>query len=160
MPEFDSYEQAYLASHPHIDIREELLKKAERRIRSAKILLFVVGGLNIFLGGLIYYQYHQWQDPVIIASAIIGFIFIALGILAQKWTVQATLAGLVLYSVCVIFQIINSPSTFYNGIALKFLIVFSLIRGFIAARDVKRLREEIGKLDEAAERELPMDMMQ
>ena len=51
----NSYEQAYLDKKANEDPREAILLKAERKIKDARLILYILGGIMLLFGFLFYF---------------------------------------------------------------------------------------------------------
>ncbi len=70
----DAYEQAYLDNKAKEDPREKLLKKAEKKIRDARIILIIIGAFMI-VGSLALYLINKAALSDTVFNGIYGSLF-------------------------------------------------------------------------------------
>ncbi|MFT7344721.1 MAG: hypothetical protein ACI9XP_001309 [Lentimonas sp.] len=125
-----------------LKIKKGNLADKKKSIRKAKIILFVLGGLNIAAGlslGLII----RVDINVLITTFIIGSIYLSLGFWANKKPFQAILIGFFVYISTVTMSGVIDPSTLYKGLLWKGLIIAGFIYGIRAVKDAKAIEEEL-----------------
>lgn len=130
-----------LLNEVHVMTRED-----RKHIGNAKVALYVVCGLHVL--GAIIASFRGTEDQVVniwIETVIIAGAFLVLSMLAEKWTFQALLIGLIVYVLYQGFYMFIEPANIYRGLILKIVIVIYLARGLIYAYDVEKARRELKK---------------
>lgn len=152
----DAYEQAYLENKAQEDPREKLLKKAERKIRDARIILIIIGAFML-VGSLALYLINKFPSGDTIFNAIYGSLFFVLALLVKKYPKPITAIGIALYAIKIGMGILIDPATVLQGIFFRIIFFAALIAAYKAADDVARLRNELGLLDEKELINQPID---
>jgi len=111
--------------------------KLRRRYRNAYIALYVIGGLTILLGLVVALGRVQFLPEVF---AVEGAILIVFGYFAMRGSVLALGVATGLYA---IDGVLTVASGSYQGIVIRVLILYFLVQGLMALRELKR-RESMG----------------
>jgi hypothetical protein len=130
-----------LLNEVHVMTRED-----RKHIGNAKIALYVVCGLHVL--GAIIATFRGTADQVVdiwIEAVIVAGAFLVLSMLAEKWTFQALLIGLIVYILYQGLYIVIDPSNIYKGIIVKIAIIIYLSRGLIYAYDVEKAKKAFKK---------------
>jgi DNA-directed RNA polymerase subunit M/transcription elongation factor TFIIS len=121
---------------------------ASGSLRTAQVILIIVGVLTILLNGFLFLQAENEVDAVMRGGDAqidrgslllfvrvfygafmgLGVAFIALGILVYKFPVFCPVAGLVLYILGIAVTGILDPATLIKGIVLKVIFIIALIK--------------------------------
>lgn len=156
----DEFGQRYIDQQKNIDPRERLLKKAEEKIKYARIWLLLVGVCTVALPLILYFWInHQENGIATLINCSIGLVFIGLAIWVNSKPKVATICGLGFYLLVMIFSAIADPDTLTKGLFIKVLVVASLVNGFRAARQAEALRKELQILDISDPEQVPMDQI-
>ncbi len=156
----DEYGQRYIDSRKDIDPREQILFKAEGRVKNARLWLILVGCFTIILAIVYYFGiYNQTNMLATAIDASIGFVFIGLALWVNKKPRVATLCGLILYCFVVLIGAISNPQSITAGIIIKFFVIAALVNGFKAAKQAEELREELNIIDQKKTDDLPIDQL-
>lgn len=97
-----------------------MTREDKKHIGNAKIALYVVSGILV-LGGIVS-SFKEPADQIIdiwLEVIIVAGIFLVLSMLAEKWTYQSLLIGLIVYLLYLVLYIIIDPSTIFKGIIFK-----------------------------------------
>jgi len=111
--------------------------KLRRRYRNAYIALYVIGGLTLLLGLVTALGRVEVLPEVF---AIEGVILIVFGYFTMRGSLLALAIATGLY---VIDGVLTVSAGSYQGIVIRVLILFFLIQGLIALRELKR-RQTVG----------------
>jgi hypothetical protein len=112
----------------------------EKTLRTGRIWLYVVAGLQLLMG---IYEYSITDEKyvAIIAFGIQAFIavmFLALALWSKKKPVPAFTTALIAYLFFAIGFMFLDPSNIYRGILVKIFLVIALVK---ANRDARRYQE-------------------
>jgi len=121
----------------------EIMSREDRKhIGNAKTALYVVSGITV-LGGILssFRATPDFMLDIWIEVLIVAGVFLVLSMLAEKYTYQSLLIGLIIFLLYQLTYFIINPSTIFNGIIFKIAIVIYLSRGLIYALDVKKRKE-------------------
>ncbi len=135
-------------------IGQQILKKGtvsdtKDKIKRARIILWVIGGLNIIFS-LLAYNGSQQQKDLIIASAILGLIFVAFGFLTYRKPFIAMLIPLLLLLLFYTYDAIQDPASIFMGILWKVIFITGLVYGLIGVIKAQRIRGESAYLKKQA----------
>ena len=111
--------------------------KLRRRYRNAYIALYVIGGLTLLLGLVTALGRVEVLPEVF---AIEGVILIVFGYFTMRGSLLALAIATGLYA---IDGVLTVSAGSYQGIVIRVLILFFLIQGLIALRELKR-RQAVG----------------
>jgi F0F1-type ATP synthase assembly protein I len=154
----NSYEQAYLDKKAQEDPRERLLLKAEQKVRDAKLILFIIGGL--MLGSAIfYYLLDKLPNADVIFNVVYGLVFIGLGFLVKSYPKQTIIIGIILYVLKIALAAYITAASLFSGLFFKVIFIYALYKGFKAVNEAVELRRELGRLDETNADNQPIDLI-
>lgn len=127
-------------------IGQQILKKGSvsdttDKIKRARIILWVIGGINILSSFLIYYS-TPLQEIYIIPEIIIGLIFIGFGFFSYKKPFISILILLILLLLLYVLNAIVDPITIMQGIIFKTIFLSGLIYGLISIVQAEKIRKE------------------
>lgn len=108
---------------------------AEKKIKSARNTLYVMGGF-FFLYSMFYY-FNGNDLAVLTTNLILAISYFVLGYWSIKKPLAALLLGLLLYSTVVIISAIVEPASLISGILWKVLIIAYLGKGIYSALGLK-----------------------
>ena len=110
-----------------------------KHMRQARNAIFVVAAIQ-FLAGLIgAYQSPEEERLIIIGiMTFVSLIFLGLGIWANKKPYPAILATIMVYGALILVSAILDPISIIQGIIIKAIIIFYLIRGLKNAREYQQ----------------------
>ena len=106
--------------------------KLRRRYRNAYFALYVIGGLTLLLGLVTALARIEVLPQVF---AIEGAILIVFGYFTMRGSLLALAIATGLY---IIDGVLTAAAGSYQGIVVRLLILFLLIQGLIALRELKR----------------------
>lgn len=104
----------------------------EKAINKNRNLLFVIGGFNIVLSPVLFVM-NRLQIGDVILNLILGLIFIGLGLLAKIQPLVSFILAFILLLGLYALNYIADPSTLFNGIIVKLIIIGSLIYAIVRA---------------------------
>jgi hypothetical protein len=121
-----------------------MTREDRRHIGNAKVALYVVCGILVL--GAIIASFVRPADQVVsiwIEVVIVAGIFLVLSMLAEKWTFQSLLIGLIVFILYHALNAIIDPTTIFNGIIFKIAIIIYLSRGLMYAYDVREAKRKL-----------------
>ena len=129
-----------------IFIGQQIFKKGNvsdttDRIKKARIILWVIGGINI-LSPFLIYNNDPLQGIYIITGIIIGLIFIGFGFFTYKKPFISILIPLILLLLFYIIDALADPITLIQGITWKVIFLSGLIYGLISIIQSEKIRKE------------------
>jgi len=128
--------------------KEELLESKKKAITKARVLLYVLAGLNLIIG-LILGLFVSVNIPVLIACGIGAIIYLLLGAWSENQPFPAILSGFFVYLVFNIMSAFADPNTIYKGLILKILIITWFVYGFKGAIDSRKLERDLQSIKKA-----------
>ena len=123
-----------------------LARGYDKHMRQARNAIFVVAAIQ-FLAGLIgAYQSPEEERLIIIGMmTFVALIFLGLGIWANKKPYPAILATIIVYGSLIVVSAILDPISIIQGIIIKAVIIFYLVRGLKNAKEYRDRRALIPK---------------
>ena len=106
--------------------------KLRRRYRNAYIALYVIGALTLLLGLITALGRVEVLPQVF---AVEGVILIVFGYFTMRGSLLALAIATGLYAIDGVLTVVGGS---YSGIVIRVLILFFLIQGLIALRELKR----------------------
>ncbi len=133
-------------------IGQQILKKGtisdtKEKIKRARIILWVIGGINILFPFLLYAN-HPQQKTYIIVGLIIGFLFIGFGFFTHKKPFISILIPLILLLFLYTVDYIQEPISLIKGILWKIIFITGLVYGLVSIIQAERIRKESTFLNE------------
>lgn len=122
--------------------KEQLLLEKKRSVKKATTILYVLAVINLVFG-IILGLLVEINILVLIVSVVVAGIYLALGLWSVKQPFPAILSGFFVY---ISFNVINAvadPTTIYQGIIWKILIISSFIYGYKAVKDSQKIEAEL-----------------
>lgn len=118
-------------------LKKSTVKGTKDKIKRARIILWVIGGLNIIASPFIYDELY-----VLIVGIIIGIVFIGFGFLTYKSPFISILIPLILLILLYTIGTIDDPSTFFHGILWKILFLSGLVYALIGIGEAENIKKE------------------
>lgn len=128
--------------------KEQLLVDKKKSVRKATNILYILAGLNLVIG-LILGLVVMVNVAVLIASLISAAIYLSLGLWSRKQPFPAILSGFFIYIAFNVLNAVIDPTTLYQGILWKVLIISSFIYGYKGVKDAKKIEEELQSVKNA-----------
>lgn len=117
------------------------LEKGEKAVKTARIMLYVLSGLN-FIIGLVFFAYFQTELIILLAGLFGALIYFGLAVWCRTNPFPAILSGFFVYLIFIALNAIGDPGTIYKGILIKILIILGFIYGLKGAKDSERIKKE------------------
>jgi len=129
-------------------MKKETIVKKEKLVKRARIVLFVLAGLNLLIG--IFVGLRINTDPLLFVGMMIGAcIYFTLGMWSRVKPFQAILSAFYVFIVFASIAVIDDPHVVYKGLLFKIIIVTFLVYGYKAVKDLIPLREELKTLQKS-----------
>ena len=106
--------------------------KLRRRYRNAYIALYVIGGLTLLLGLVTALARVEVLPQVL---AVEGAILIVFGYFTMRGSLLALAVATALYAIDGVVTVVTGS---YQSVVIRVLILFFLIQGLLALRELKR----------------------
>jgi ribosomal protein L37E len=119
----------------------ELLKEKKSAINKGRNILFILSGLFLLQGVLLYVV--NKDIIMLIVSIVMTIIFISLGFWSKKKPLPAILTGFFIYLFLIILDGVAEPKTLYRGIIWKIIIISTFVYAFKGIRDASKLEDEL-----------------
>ncbi|MFI5141780.1 MAG: hypothetical protein ACHQII_05440 [Bacteroidia bacterium] len=131
-----------------INNKKQILEDHRKKINSARNVLYVLAGLNVFVA-VILGIVVQNNIPVLISCGISAAIYLALGLWSKKNPFAAILSGFFVYITLQAIAAISNPASILQGLFLKAGIISAFVYGYKAVKDSKVLEEELQSVQKA-----------
>jgi hypothetical protein len=131
----------------------------DKHIKQAQVILIIIGLLTMAVNGFLLYnlpneiaqavqqngvdpgQVEEFQRSVTMfgyliygGAALLGVVFLVLGLIVKQYPVPITIASLVLYIVSALLFALLNPMSLVQGIVVKVILIVALVRAMKAAR--------------------------
>ena len=116
-------------------LKQDVIDNAKKKLKSVKILLYVMAGINFFSG--LYYLSQPSATAEVIASIFATIIFIGCAIWVNKSPLVAVLSAFGFWLLIQILSAILEPTTLFQGLILKIIFISIFIKGIKSAKDYK-----------------------
>ena len=123
---------------------QEVLADAKKKINRVKIMLYIIGGLQVFLG-LMLFMAEMVEDSAIvgISSIIVGLIMFACSVWVKRKPVTGILVAFSFYMLLHIANAIIEPSSIASGLILKIIVIAVFISGIKSAYDYREYEKKL-----------------
>jgi len=123
---------------------QEVLANAKKKINRVKIMLYIIGGLQVFLG-LFLFMGEMVEDSAIvgISSIVVGLIMFACSVWVKRKPVTGILVAFSFYMLLQIAGVIIEPSSIVRGIILKIIVIAVFISGIKSAYDYREYEKKL-----------------
>ena len=129
--------------------KKNLFKDKKKAIKKARNILFILAGLN-FVFAIIFGLLKTDTNLTIFFSCLIGaIIYFALGMWSQIQPFPAILSGFFVYIVTQVLSAIADPTTIYQGLLWKVIIISGFVYGYKGVKDSQKLEKELDAINVA-----------
>jgi hypothetical protein len=134
----EAEQRRFIANFKVGKMQEENYVKA---INKARIILFVLAGINLVLGALLG---AVMNDPAtIIASLFAAAIYGALGFWCKKKPFPAILTGFIVYITFIVIGALANPMSIVSGLIWKVIIISGFVYGYRGAKEAEHIKEQL-----------------
>lgn len=129
-----------------IKTKQEKARKQKEKdyIKSGRNTLLIVGGIS-FIPAVVYFVQEEVLAAII--QVVFAGIFVGLGLFASKNAYVALLLGIIVYGIVIILSALGDPSSIYQGLLFKGIIIYHLVKGISHANkyrtEIKKSRTDI-----------------
>ncbi len=130
-----------------IILKKRVVKDAEKKVDSVRIMLYILAGLNIVIGT--YYVFLSGDEFLFIdgiAALITGIVFIGCAIWVNNQPLTGVMAAFIFWIVLQILAAIVDPASIFSGILLKIVIIGVFIKGINSAKDAVKYSEQLASM--------------
>jgi hypothetical protein len=113
----------------------------QKHIRRARILLFIIAGLQLIAAILLGIAGEFGYEIEVGVQVVLGLVFAGLAFWTKYKPYAALLIALVIYVGIFLLSAILEPSSIISGLLIKIVIVVLLIRGISNARDAEEMKK-------------------
>lgn len=149
--------KTYINSMETQPYKELLLKEAEDKLKTVKVILYIIAAIQLIVGIVFYFMNKENALYVVIIQVIVAIIFFGLALLVNKKPKLGVISALTLYAGLILLNAIYDTSSIYSGLIIKAAVIYAFVKGITAAKEVEALREKIGQIDSGEN--MPMDMV-
>jgi len=130
-----------------VSSRKGLLKKAQEKMKTAKIIIYVLAGI-VFLQGL-YLGLANDDFVLMIVNLCICLLYLILAAWADKNPFGAILTAFIIYVTLIIVNAFLDPPKLFQGLLMKLFFVAAFVKGIRSAKDAQDHLEELAKVKAA-----------
>jgi hypothetical protein len=113
----------------------------QKHIRRARILLFIIAGLQLIAAILLGIAGQPGYEIEVGLQVVLGLVFAGLAFWTKYKPYAALMTALVIYVGIFLLSAILEPSSIISGLLIKIVIVVLLIRGISNARDAEEMKK-------------------
>lgn len=131
-----------------IQLQKEVLADAQKKVKRVSLMLYILGGINLVVGIFLLNMELGFDSEMKIlgwATLINAAVLIACGLWVKKKPVTGVLVAFSFYLVIQIAGAVIDPSTIFQGIILKIIILAIFIRGLKSAYDYKEYQKKLSE---------------
>ncbi|MEP1034089.1 hypothetical protein [Ekhidna sp.] len=130
-----------------IKLKQDVVKDAEKKVRSVKTMLYILAGINLVAGFFfIFILDSELTFADGIGFLITALIFIGCAIWVNRQPLMGVLAAFGFYLFIQVLATVVDPSTIFQGILLKIIIIVVFVKGINSARDAKKYRDQLTEM--------------
>jgi len=117
-------------------IQYNLLKQSQQQIRQAQWILFEVAAIGYATVGY-FTTFYYVPIAFTIVGIVLSSLYVLLGFLSFRKPKVPIIIGMVFYGYAVMQISFWDPSTIFDGIIIKVIVLIGLVKGFFAAKDAE-----------------------
>lgn len=130
-----------------IKLKEDVVKDAEKKVRGVKTLLYILAGINAVAGFFfIFVLDSEMTFADGIGFLVAAMVFIGCAIWVNRQPLMGVLAAFGFYLFIQVLSAVVDPSTIFQGILLKIIIIGVFIKGINSAKDAKKYRAQLAEM--------------
>ncbi len=139
-PERGTTQEKGIYDH-RIKLKKNIITGANKKLKSVKILIYVIAGLNFLMG--LYYLTDDLTFADGIAGLIASILFLGCAVWVNKQPLTGILAAFVLWILLQLSVVLVDPALLFKGILLKIVFIAIFIKGISAAKDAKEYTSQL-----------------
>ena len=126
-------------------VKEIDLVDLNKKVKTATNSLYWIAAVLTLSTIITYFMIKDEIDvfAVLITNAILIAAFLAFGVWSKTKPAAALISGLSLYAIIHILNAVAEPTSLFQGILVKVLIIVYLIKGIIAVLEVDKIKKEL-----------------
>ncbi len=130
-----------------VKLKQNVVKGAEKKIKSVKILLYVIAAINFLIGLFLVVEDTTFVDGLV--SLIASLIYICCVLWVNKQPLTGVLAAFGFWILTQLSVVLIDPTLLFNGIILKIIFISIFIKGITSAKDAQKYRDELLEMNAA-----------
>lgn len=142
-PERGSQEEISKYNHS-IKLKMDVITEGVKKLKSVKILLYVLAGINAAFG--IYYLTNELTFADGIGSLIAAGVFLACVIWVNNQPLIGVLAAFIFWILLQLSVVLVDPLLLFQGIILKIIFIGIFLKGISSARDAKKYQDQLREM--------------
>lgn len=119
------------------------LKDAEDKIRTARIIIYVLAGFCLIAGLIAYFG--QDDAATLMVNGLICILYLGLSAWVSSNPFGALLTAFIIYLTLILVNAIIDPVTLLSGILWKVIFIGALVKGIRSATEARTLMRELEK---------------
>src|SRR5690606_16779456 len=127
--------------------RKRLLSDAHDKIKSAKTVIYVLAGLFFVFGLIAGFGMDDFLTMII--NIVMSLVYLILAAWSSRNPFGAILTAFIIYITVQLINFIVEPTTLFQGIIIKAIVVVALIKGIRSAQEARRYMSELEKVKSA-----------
>ena len=128
----------------HVGMHKQWLRDANKETGTSKIIIYVLAGIFLLMG--LYRGFFVDDFTNMITNLVISVIFLVLASWSDTNPFGAILTAFIIYLTVQLYNFFLDPSTLFQGIILKAIIILGFAKGVRSAHEAQRLRKKLKEL--------------
>lgn len=124
-------------------IRRRMLKQAEEKVKTAKIIIYVLAGITFITAMVNWFVNEDFVTMIVNLSLSLLYLIIAAW--GDKNSFGAILTAFIIYVTIIVMNFFFEPSSLFGGIWMKIFMVAAFIKGIRSAKEAQDLFAELKK---------------
>jgi hypothetical protein len=130
-----------------VSSRKRLLSDAHDKIKSAKTIIYVLGGVFVVFGLVTGFVLDDFYTMVV--NLVLSLVFFILAAWSQQNPFGAILTAFIIYLTVHITNAFVDPATIAQGIIIKIFFIAAFVKGIRSAQEAQGYLKELEKLKAA-----------
>jgi hypothetical protein len=124
-------------------IRRRMLKQAEEKVKTAKIIIYVLAGLTFIMAMINGFVNDDFVTMIV--NLTLSLLYLILAAWSDKNSFGAILTTFIIYITLIVINFFFEPSTLLSGIWMKIFMIAAFVKGIRSAKEAQDLFAELEK---------------
>jgi len=120
-----------------------MLARAEKKIKTAKIYIYVLAAL-VFVSGLVY-GFAKDDFVLMIVNLCISLLYLIMAAWSDKNPFGAILTTFIIYITLILLNAFLDPSSLFSGWLIKILVIGAFVKAIQSAKEAQGLLADLEK---------------
>jgi len=124
-------------------IRRRMLKQAEEKVKTAKIIIYVLAGITFITAMVNGFVNDDFVTMIVNLS--LSLLYLILAAWSDRNSFGAILTAFLIYITIIVMNFFFEPSSLFGGIWMKAFMIIAFIKGIRSAKEAQDLFAELKK---------------